>query len=113
MYKGLITQLEDYNIWNEYTGKYTKAIYAYSGRWSLPACKAKNNEVCILSDKFLSCTHDEWQKIKEPNYCALRNDGLLHFFVDRTMSKENFNDWLSENPVTIYYELAKPIYTQI
>ena len=100
-------------------------------KWSLNAEWTNENFLCaytsnskrlpssyILADKFISLKYNETLENSLVNKECLRydasNNGSIYIFISKT-KLESFNidglkKWLSENPVTVVYQLETPIY---
>lgn len=104
---------------NNYYNESSTAFYTYiSG--------SKNNSV-KLSDKFAFKDYDIWPasvKEKDEGISAGTNDTRLFLRINHTktgaLESDNssqlvtkFKKWLSNNPVTIYYQLASPLQESI
>ena len=100
-------------------------------KWSLNSEWTNENFLCaytsnskrlpssyILADKFISLKYNETLENGLVNKECLRydasNNGSMYIFISKT-KLESFNidglkKWLSENPVTVVYQLETPIY---
>ena len=71
----------------------------------------ENNKKYVASDYFVSSSIDEavTDSADANRICAVSNQRLLIKLVnDNVMNLDDFKAWLSENNVTVYYELAEP-----
>lgn len=71
----------------------------------------ENNKKYVVSDYFVSSTINETvnDSADANRICAVSKQRLLIKLVnDNVMNLDDFKAWLSENNVTVYYELAEP-----
>ena len=76
----------------------------------------ENNKKYVASDYFVSSSIDEavTDSADANRICAVSNQRLLIKLVnDNVMNLDDFKAWLSENNVTVYYELAEPTTTSL
>ena len=76
----------------------------------------ENNKKYVASDYFVSSSIDEavTDSADANRICAVSNQRLLPPLVnDNVMNLDDFKAWLSENNVTVYYELAEPTTTSL
>ena len=76
----------------------------------------ENNKKYVASDYFVSSSIDEavTDSADANRICAVSNQRLLIKLVnDNVMNLDDFKAWLSENNVTVYYELAETTTTSL
>ncbi len=76
---------------------------------------SKNTIISIANDKFPNYPNSSWQEDVEQVNIDIQNKMSLNILKTKLTSEDvsGIKTWLSQNPLTIQYELATPIITKI
>lgn len=113
--KIIVTKQKDITKFNTSSNIYGYRLYFINSDIYGKKGRCSNAEIGVISNKFIGIADGSWNSSKEVNCCFMNINGVVHFLVDETEfpNRENFNDWLGENEVIVYYPLAEPIYTYL
>lgn len=109
--KVVFSGLEGTNYTWQMSSPYDETLVLYHVLIKEWGSKGNNNLKCITSDKFTTIINDDWKGNKIKNACFMNSQGKIHFLVSKEEfpTSTNFDNYLKNNPTTIYYELAEPI----
>ena len=99
--------LDGSESWEQNVFSDTIARFVYK-----PSNKTSNNPRAIISDKFPSNS----DTIMQESIFQYTNEGIVVAIERVRLSQENvegFKQYLSQNPITVQYELAEPITTKV